>query len=262
MNKDGKNRKLREENVLEIIVQSHILTGVPVGSRCVSQRLNLSSATIRNVMADLEDMGLISHPHTSAGRIPTDSGYRYYVDSLMRVRQLSDREIKEIESEYNSRLTYVDDVLEETTHILSRFTNCACAAIQPAEASMKKKVYLGGSVYILKYPEFRSYEKMANILEFFEEKESISNLLLNDLDEGGVKVHIGSENKAFGLDDLSIVTAGFKMRDRAAGSPHGEAVGRLGIIGPMRMCYDRVIPVVDALANMMTRILSEIAERV
>ena len=245
---NGKNRKLREENVLEIIVQSHILTGVPVGSRCVSQRLNLSSATIRNVMADLEDMGLISHPHTSAGRIPTDSGYRYYVDSLMRVRQLSDREIKEIEAEHNSGLTYVDDVLEETTHILSRFTNCAGAALQPTEESVKKKVYLGGSVYILKYPEFRSYEKMANILEFFEEKEANSNLLLNDLDEDGVKVHIGSENKAFGLDDLSIVTAGFRMRDRAA--------GRLGIIGPMRMCYDRVIPVVDVLANMMTRILS------
>jgi len=245
---DGKNRKLREKKVLEIVVQSHISTGVPVGSRYVSQMLNLSSATIRNVMADLEDMSLISHPHTSAGRIPTDSGYRYYVDSLMLLRRLSDKEIKEIESECNSRLAYVDDVFEETTHILSRFTNCAGAALQPTEENMKKKVYLGGSVYILKYPEFRSYEKMANILEFFEEKESISNLLLNDLDEDGVRVHIGSENKTFGLDDLSIVTAGFKLRGRAA--------GRLGIIGPMRMCYDRVIPVVDAFANMVTKILS------
>src|SRR5687768_15798637 len=88
----------REELVLRSIVQHYVLTANPVGSRFLSKRLEetLSAATIRNVMADLEEKGFITHPHTSAGRVPTDQGYRLYVDMLVRMEEPSRDEQKEI----------------------------------------------------------------------------------------------------------------------------------------------------------------------
>src|SRR5438477_5228114 len=84
----------RERLVLQAIIEDYIATAEPVGSRTITKRsdVNFSAATIRNVMSDLEEMGLLSQPHTSAGRIPTDRGFRFYVDTLVRMRQPSVRE--------------------------------------------------------------------------------------------------------------------------------------------------------------------------
>ena len=88
----------REKTILRSIVQQFILTASPVGSRNITKRFNVgvSPATVRNIMSDLEDNGFINHPHTSAGRIPTDKGYRYYVDTLMELQKLknSDKGIR------------------------------------------------------------------------------------------------------------------------------------------------------------------------
>lgn len=337
------DKKYRERKVLEIIVQSHVTTGAPVSSRYVSQRLDLSSATIRSIMADLEDMGLLGHPHTSAGRIPTDRGYRYYVDSLMRLQRMAEDQIRQIEHEYQSKVRSLEDVVEKTVRILSEFSGCAGITLLPGlerkcfrhvdlvqlskkrvlvllvaksgfvkdylielesppdeellkkvsnflnsefcdmplenikeglvrrlkeerdsshflinaahqiikaalMQGLKEKLYYNGTSSMLKYPEFNDGEKSRDILRFFEEKKAITSILCGDLYGDGLKVHIGWENSNYGLDDFSLITAGFRMM--------GQSAGRLGIIGPLRMDYDRVIPLVDLLSATVTRALS------
>jgi heat-inducible transcriptional repressor len=111
----------RMKRVLEIIVEDYILTAEPVGSRTISKKssLNLSPASIRNTMSDLEDLGLLSQPYTSAGRIPTERGLRFYVDSIVNIHELSDREQQEIRSKCLGHLIEGPDLFRETSRILS-----------------------------------------------------------------------------------------------------------------------------------------------
>jgi heat-inducible transcriptional repressor len=115
----------REKRILEIIIEDYILTAEPVGSRTISKKssLSLSPATIRNIMSDLEELGLLSHPHTSAGRVPTEKGLRFYVDSIMGIRELSSQEQLEIRSKYLGHLIEGPDLFRETSRILSLSSN-------------------------------------------------------------------------------------------------------------------------------------------
>lgn len=115
----------RERNILRSIIQQFILTATPVGSRNIAKRYNIgfSPATIRNIMSDLEDSGFIDHPHTSAGRIPTDKGYRLYVDELMEVKALSDIEKSFIKTQLDKHIAETDDLLKVTSGILSNITS-------------------------------------------------------------------------------------------------------------------------------------------
>ena len=115
------NFEPRKEKILELVIENYIDTASPISSRAISRRLRrtLSPATIRNVMADLEDVGLITHPHTSAGRIPTDKGYRHYVDTLMQVKLLTEEEKKRIDKTFRQKFEEVDDVLINTSRLLS-----------------------------------------------------------------------------------------------------------------------------------------------
>jgi len=114
----------RERTILRYIIHSFILTANPVASRYISKRyeLGLSPATIRNVMSDLEDGGYISHPHTSAGRVPTDKGYRYYVDSLMEIQRLTDAEKRAIQRNLDVNSLNTDDILKEASKILGKIS--------------------------------------------------------------------------------------------------------------------------------------------
>ncbi|MGZ3591846.1 MAG: heat-inducible transcriptional repressor HrcA [Thermodesulfobacteriota bacterium] len=111
----------RMKRVLEIVIEDYILTAEPVGSRTISKKssLNLSPASIRNTMSDLEDLGLLSQPYTSAGRIPTERGLRLYVDSIVNIHELSDREQQEIRSKCLVHLIEGPDLFRETSRILS-----------------------------------------------------------------------------------------------------------------------------------------------
>lgn len=115
----------RERNILRSIIQQFILTALPVGSRNIAKKYNIgfSPATIRNIMSDLEESGFIGHPHTSAGRIPTDKGYRLYVDELMEVKALSDAEKSFINSNLEKHISETDDLLKVTSNILSNITS-------------------------------------------------------------------------------------------------------------------------------------------
>jgi heat-inducible transcriptional repressor len=114
----------REKAILRSIVQQFILTATPVGSRNITKKYDIgfSPATVRNVMADLEDSGFINHPHTSAGRVPTDKGYRYYVDSLMNIDKLNTKEKGLIENSFNSIIDEADELVKVTSRLLSSIT--------------------------------------------------------------------------------------------------------------------------------------------
>lgn len=127
----------REKEVLELIIQNFILTANPVGSRFLAKHsdLGLSDATIRNVMADLEEQGYITHPHTSAGRIPTDKGYRLYVNNMMRVGQLSQTERAKIDQNIDQlvadRTTQSEDILRMSSKILGQISKQISIVLSP-----------------------------------------------------------------------------------------------------------------------------------
>ncbi|HDP34833.1 MAG TPA: heat-inducible transcription repressor HrcA [Candidatus Hydrogenedentes bacterium] len=111
----------REREILHAVVNSYITTAEPVGSRTVVKRFNMdiSAATVRNVMSDLEDLGFLQQVHTSSGRVPTDNGYRYYVDHLMRIQELTLTERRRIEREFSQKMEDVDGLLRHTSHLLA-----------------------------------------------------------------------------------------------------------------------------------------------
>lgn len=135
----------REKSILRYIIQQFILTASPVGSRNITKRydLGISPATVRNIMADLEESGFIDHPHTSAGRIPTDKGYRFYVDSLMNVQSIDHTEKNIIDKEFENRIEEKDDLLKVTSNILSKITRqLACVTYPKLETGALEKLQI------------------------------------------------------------------------------------------------------------------------
>ena len=241
-----KDSRKREGAVLAIIVRHYVETAEPVGSRYVAKSLGLSSATIRNVMADLEESGFITHPHTSAGRVPTDRGYRYYIDSLMRIRNVNPETVRSIKNEYHQAMQSLEDVLERATHLISSITNYVGINM----FSEYHKLYMDGASHIIEQPEFRDLKKLTTLLRSLEEKRGILDLLSIDSEDDRLTIHIGKENKLNYLSECSIVTRGYKKK--------GKVTGRVGVIGPKRMVYERVIPAVEYLAETVTGILDEL----
>lgn len=123
----------REKLVLNAIVDYYLTFGETIGSRTLVKKygIELSSATIRNVMADLEDMGFIEKTHTSSGRIPTDRGYKYYLDELLEIERLSHEEKENIDLIYNRRIGELENILKKTTTLLSKMTNYTSIALEP-----------------------------------------------------------------------------------------------------------------------------------
>ena len=130
----------RSREVFAKIVDTYMATGDPIGSRTLSQRLNtsLSPATVRNVMADLEEAGLLYSPHTSAGRLPTEAGLRIFVDGLMEIGNLTSEESADLESQFAGTGKSFEGVLEDATNTLSGLSNCAGIVLAPkTEAPLK-----------------------------------------------------------------------------------------------------------------------------
>jgi len=128
----------RKAIILKAIIKNYMETGEPVGSRTISKlpELNLSSATIRNEMSDLEEMGYILQPHTSAGRIPSDKGYRFYVDEILREKEIETEEFKDLMFKKVDRL---ETLLKQLAKIIARDTNYAAMISGPTIHSNKVK---------------------------------------------------------------------------------------------------------------------------
>ena len=129
----------REKLVLNAIVDYYLTVGDTIGSRTLVKKygIELSSATIRNVMADLEDMGFIEKTHTSSGRIPTDMGYKYYLTELLKVEKITQEEIENISNVYNHRVDELENILKQTSTLLSKLTNYAGIAVEPKPDNTK-----------------------------------------------------------------------------------------------------------------------------
>lgn len=257
----------RCDKIFDIIVKSYIETAEPVGSRTISKLsgLGLSPASIRNVMADLEERGLLMQPHTSAGRVPTDKGYRYWVDSLMRPEALGERE-KEWVHEELAKARTIDAVAEKVSKIISHLTqNAALIYIKNLKrASFLAQLledldearnladefedstgfFIEGTFRVFDQPEFRDLGKMRSLLQAFDEKDDFLQILVRDMGHEGIHVHIGRENAPGELCDVSLV-----VKDCYFG---GIPIGGVAVVGPTRMRYPQVVSVVDFVADTVT----------
>ena len=129
----------RKLSILKAVIDDYIMTGLPIGSRTISKKhgIELSSATIRNEMADLEELGFLEQPHTSAGRVPSQQAYRYYVDRLMKVVKLNSAEANKIKRYFEDRMSEVEQVMERAAQVLSDTTHHISMVLKP---QLKKSV--------------------------------------------------------------------------------------------------------------------------
>ena len=243
----------RKKKVLQAIVEEYVNTAEPVSSNLLTQKdelNNYSSATIRNEMADLEKAGYLEKTHTSSGRIPSEKGYRYYVDELLRDdnislefdEDISEKQVETINYMFNKKLKgqpleVIDVPLEE---YLINEMKYSVKVIKPIIEQIKKvlqeerQLYLEGANKAFDLPEFNSLEVAKNFVNIIDEKELMADML----DSGFAKdinVYIGDENEKEQLKDFSVITFKHRVGNRD--------LGTIGIIGPKRMDYSKVISV-------------------
>lgn len=332
----------RAKTLLKSLVERYIADGQPVGSRTLARHsgLDLSPATIRNVMADLEELGLIASPHTSAGRIPTPAGYRFFVDTLLQIEPVGPAEA----SVFSGRLR-VDDpmrLMSSAATLLSNLSHFAGVVRTPRRSSVFRQLefvrlserrylliivtpegdvqnriiqserpfssdelleaanYINRNYAGLHFDEIRQrlttelqalrgeiadlmreavdasdaalsedadpvvvsgernlldisdlvqdVSRLRGLFDLFEQKSRLAQLLEASGRAEGVQIFIGGESELVPMEELSIVVAPYEA--------DGRIVGTLGVIGPTRMAYDRVIPIVDITARLMSSALS------
>jgi len=332
----------RAQTLLKALVERYIADGQPVGSRALSKisGLDLSPATIRNIMADLEEMGYVASPHTSAGRVPTPRGYRLFVDTLLTVQHLDGQHgvdaermrlpaqqpqklianaaqmlssltqfagvvqsprresvFQQIEflrlSEKRILLVIVDprgdvqnrllltevdftptQLIQSANYLNQNFAGLTFDAVRARLAGelrqlqenigglMQTAVQAGsemaeggeemvisGERNLLSISDLSSnMSSLRQMFEMFEQKTGLMQLLDMSSKAGGVQIFIGGESKLVPMDEMSVVTAPYEV--------NGKIVGTLGVIGPTRMAYERVIPIVDITAKLLSNALS------
>jgi heat-inducible transcriptional repressor len=336
----------RSKKILRELISIYCNTGEPVGSRTLSKKgkMELSPATIRNVLSDLETMGYITQPHTSAGRVPTDKGYRFFVNNLLRSQDLNALQKEWIENRIQPSSGDFEKILLLTTELLASLSHHVALAVAPNldkmilqnidfihvndhrilavtitkgglvtnkiiemeesfnqeeltrisnyiksefcgrtlpsirsqimhlmkqeqiqyDMMMKKAVLLSkktlapstepeqlfviGASQIVNYPEFSNIANARELLEALEEKSKILRLLTECIEGDGTHIFIGSENKDVELKGLTLISSPYKYQE--------QSVGTLGILGPTRMEYGRVIPLVDHIAKVVSNILT------
>jgi transcriptional regulator of heat shock response len=228
----------RQLEILRAIVEEYVATEEPVGSKVIAARhqLGVSPATIRNEMAVLEDQGFITQPHTSAGRIPTNNGYRLFVDKIAEVKPLSTPERRAIES-FLANAHDMDELLERTARLLAQLTNQVAMIRLPDQ----NRVVVAGTANLARSTH-DSAAALHPILESLEEQVVLLKLLSNA--EGFLAVKIGDEQPDSGLTSTSSVSMGYGQ-------------GAIGVLGPTRMDYANSMTAVHAVARYIGRFLSE-----
>ncbi len=331
---------IRAQTLLKALVERYIADGQPVGSRALSKisGLDLSPATIRNIMSDLEEMGYVASPHTSAGRIPTPRGYRIFVDTLLTVQHIDEQAVEsrilpaqqpqkiisnaaqmlsslsqfagvvltprresvfqQIEflrlSEKRILLVIVDprgdvqnrllltDVdytpaqlvqsanyinqnygglsfdnvrlrlqgeLRQLSDDMARLMRTAVETGSEAMADHSDEMVISGERNLLSVSDLSAnMGSLRQLFDMFEQKTGLMQLLDVSSKATGVQIFIGGESNLVPMDEMSVVTAPYEV--------NGKIVGTLGVIGPTRMAYERVIPIVDITAKLLSSALS------
>jgi transcriptional regulator of heat shock response len=237
----------RKQKILNAIIKDYQHTAEPVGSRTLSRSHlpDLSPATIRNEMADLEEEGFITQPHTSAGRIPTDLGYRFYVDRLMKALHPTHREEEMIKHTFHPQSLNLDEILHRTAKLLSRAMDYTAIVVN---LGSQQRIHSAGTSNLLHQPEFRNLGQMEKILELLEEEDLLTEIVEEYVDPEEVNIRIGSENKYKQVKECSIIVSSYKVDN--------EPVGGIGLIGPTRMYYSKATTLIDYVAKELSDILS------
>jgi heat-inducible transcriptional repressor len=334
----------RAQILLKTLIERYIEEGQPVGSRTLSKYsgLDLSPATIRNVMADLEELGFIASPHTSAGRVPTPLGYRFFVDTLLIVKPLESNALSRLEGELQAENP--QRAVQAASQLLSQLTQFAGVVMTPRRRAVtfrqieflklsEKRILLivvtpegdvqnrilfterdfnpselieaanylnqkysgqsfedvrtrlhgelrelredliklmttaldagnralseGANDYVVSGERnlFTAHDlshdvtRLKQLVALFERKTSLLQILDHSLRGQGVQIFIGGESGVAAPDDVAVITKPYAV--------DGEVVGTVGVIGPTRMAYDRVVPIVDITAKLLSSALSQ-----
>ncbi|HET6804240.1 MAG TPA: heat-inducible transcriptional repressor HrcA [Frateuria sp.] len=345
----GHDLDARARRLLRTLIAQYLADGEPVGSRTLSRSsgLDVSPATIRNIMADLEDAGLVASPHTSAGRVPTPRGLRLFVDSLIELQPLPREDMARLKRELPPGPTTTRDLLGNVSTLLSAMTHFAgvvtvprqgdfplrhidfvplpdarvlvilvfsdnqvqnrivqlakpldgreleqaanyinahfaglrvddirahllrelreagselnrlvASATELAAASFAPQnggedVLVSGQTNLMSYAELADLERLKELFEAFQKKSELLQLMEVCARAPGVRLFIGEESGFAALDGCSVVTASYGVQ--------GRMLGAVGVIGPTRMAYERVIPVVQATAGLLSDALNRAA---
>ena len=248
---------LRQNNILRGVIETHIETTQPVGSRFIAEKYapSFSSATIRNEMGALEEMGYLTHPHTSSGRLPTDHGYRYYLDHTSFKETSGGDSFTRLTEELvpaagEERL---EEFLDHVSRLLSSLSQEIGLTLMPAagmpvfESSGRAKLSLQGLPHMLEKPEFQDVRKVRNLFGVLEEKVALIRWVLTHADTESVSVSVGREHAHDALEDCAIVMARYGVG--------AERQGVIAILGPKRMAYRGIIPLVSRMAAVVGAIL-------
>ena len=235
----------RRLEILRAIVDEYVETQEPVGSKAIADKraLGISPATIRNEMAVLEEEGLITQPHTSAGRIPTDRGYRLFVDKLSTIKPLSTAERRAIET-FLEGANNLDDVVKRSAKLLADITKQVAVVKYPniGDSHGREMMAISGTANLARSGEDLG-STLSPILEALEEQVVLLRLLSDS--HSTVHVTIGSEQPDSSLQTTSLVTVGYGTD------------ASLGILGPTRMDYAGSMAAVAAVARYVSRFITE-----
>ncbi|MBF8280270.1 MAG: heat-inducible transcriptional repressor [Candidatus Magasanikbacteria bacterium] len=221
----------RKKAILRHVLKMHVLTGEPVGSEFLAETcgLGVSSATVRSELLALEDAGLLSHPHTSAGRVPTEAGYRFYVEEMMSPA-VSEKAARSLRSSLrrSARL----DTYKEMAKTLSELTDAAVMVGLDSSS-----FFYTGLSRLFQKPEFNDREFLSGVAEVIDRFDEIAEELF-ELAEATPRVLLGEDNPLGEMCGMVIVRIGSRRRAKVC-----------GIFGPMRMDYDRAVGLLKVLSE-------------
>ncbi|MEI6831774.1 MAG: hypothetical protein WCK61_03610 [Candidatus Omnitrophota bacterium] len=236
----------RRKSILNSAINRYIKNALPVASDDISEEFDLSSATIRSIFSELEESGYLKHPYTSGGRIPTNKGYRYYVDFLIQQIELMDDEKLRIVKDCKREIRRLDDALENTSEVISEITHYA-GIVSFLES--QERIFYKGISRIIDQPEFKDADKIRLLIKLMEEKGKLLDIVNRDY-TGKVKVYIGSELGWPEMENYSLIVTTYKLKN--------QPYGRLAVLGPMRMEYNHIIPALEYISDVLTDVLSAI----
>ena len=233
----------RRNAVLSTTINKYIREPFPVSSESIADDFDLSSATIRNIFAQLEEDGYLTHPHTSGGRIPTHKGYRYYVDFLISELELLEEEKEHIIREYREKDDALEDILDKTSEVISAITHYAGIV---SFLEWQDKFFYKGISRILSQPEFNDSKRVRLLIKMIEDKEPLLNIINRDFKDK-VRVYIGGELGCDQINNCALAVSAYCIK--------GKPLGRLAVLGPMRMEYKHIIPALEYISEVLSEVL-------
>ena len=236
----------RQREVLSAVVELYTKTAEPVGSEALLERHHfpVSSATLRNDMLTLEEMGYLYQPHTSAGRIPTDAGYRFYVEEMMGDKPLSKKDQLKLQEEFLLLQAKHNRTVRTTARLLSALSgNLGISGIVG-----KDEMYDFGMKSLMENPEFQEMDELSRLVETLDTLDEKIDILMAGLKDGETRIFIGGENPVAGIESCSMVVSPYRDRD-------GER-GMLAIIGPKRMEYAKNKSLIEYMKKLLNSSLA------